>query len=135
MNIAKVIFCCLAFLFFSLFITDVCKAQENKITVEQEQWISKNTFTLLVSAEDNKNSFIRTKANQYHSWSKKLYVNSSVLFNVFWQILDFFIGGFIWFIVFIADVFSGRFAGAIGGFIDIICYRIISVFAIFHIYL
>lgn len=76
-----------------------------------------------------------TWRNQRNRQSKKLYVESSFIFNIFWQIADFIIGGLVWFMVAISDVFSGRFLGIIGSFIDVLCFRFISLFAIFGIYL
>jgi len=80
-------------------------------------------------------SFGITWRNQRNRQSKKLYVESSFIFNIFWQIADFIIGGLVWFMVAISDVFSGRFLGIIGSFIDVLCFRFISLFAIFGIYL
>ena len=109
------------------------QADSKKFTTDQ--WISKETYTLFVSPEANKSSFVRTMANEYHSWSKKLYANSSFIFNIFWQIADTLIGGIIWFIVALSDLFTGRFMGIAGSFIDQICFRWISVFAIFGVHL
>lgn len=114
-------------------IINVCEAKETK--VEENAWASKETFTLFVSPEVNKNSFIRATANKYHSWSKNLQVSSSFVVRVLWQIPDWIISGVLWFIVALSDLFTLRLMGIIGSVIDEVCYRLISTFAIFGIYI
>jgi hypothetical protein len=126
----SIVSCFLILTFFS----GCSSAPEKMYPSEVREWIDKDTFSWGVSLEQNENSFIRNKVNAYCSWSKKTLVNSGIVLGLIWTIIDYFIVGFLSFFVFISDLVTLRFGGAISCLFEYVIYDVIKFFGVFGVY-